>query len=100
MCRGLPSMPSGWTLPQGFRSPDAESLLELCREALEARGLAATGCLLRDCQNAPECWTGVAPPREPLRPRLPWVGPQYAETRVLVIGMNALTHAGWLDEAY
>lgn len=93
-------MPRGWTRPPSLRSPTADDLLEGCREVLTEQGLDLRQSLPLSCCSAQECWRGHQVPTDPVLPRLPWVGPRYHDSRVLVVGLNAQTHAGLWDESY
>lgn len=82
-----------------MRSPASDKLLERCARVLEREGLLEAKALQVSCANAGSCWQGC-PTDRPVLARLPWIGPRYEETRVVIIGMNAQTHTGLWDEAH
>lgn len=93
-------MPKTWCPRPESNSPESIELLEACAEVLDSRGLLYASSLQAACLNAEACWSGVAVPCEPLSPRLPWVGANYSDSRVLVIAMNPQSHRGLWDEAF
>jgi hypothetical protein len=98
--RALAPMPMSWTVPSDLRSPCVDRAMTACAEQLRAAGLLDGSPLDVSCPLARECWTGATPAKSAQHPRLPWVGPGYPSTGVVVVGLNAHTHAGLLDESY
>jgi hypothetical protein len=98
--RLLDPMPNGWEPPRHVRSPTSERLLRRCLDVLGATGAVDGGCLRDTCRHARTCWSGIEGPTDDVRPRLPWIGPEYERARVLVIGMGAQSHGGLWDESY
>lgn len=98
--RVLAPMPSRWTVPSSLRSDQADGVIALCAEPLRAAGLLGVSELHTTCASAAQCWAATPAPKSAQLPRLPWVGPEYPSTRVVVVGLNAHSHAGLLDEFY
>jgi hypothetical protein len=99
--RQLPGMPPGWVVPSHLRSPIAIELFERCLALIDARDLHRESCLRVSCQHAGRCWAvEEGCPTSPVLPRLPWIGPDYLPGGVVIVGMNAPTHAGLFDETF
>ena len=98
--RNLPPMPEGWLPRSELTSPKSDELLRACADILDDRDLLGASSLTSDCHHAANCWRGASKPCGPVSPRLPWVGPRYSESRVLVVAMNAQSHQGLWDEAF
>lgn len=88
-----------WVPPAAVRSTASDELLERCAHVLEREGLLGPEALQSCCPSAAACWQG-RPTDRPVLARLPWVGPRYEDTRVVVVGLNAQTHGGLWDEAH
>lgn len=94
-------MPPTWAAPRDLISRSSRDLLKQCQSVLAGCGLSENESLLRSCQHVDRCWkTGVVRPADAVHARLPWIGPTYRRGGAVVIGMNAQTHAGLLDEFY
>jgi hypothetical protein len=97
----LAPMPDGWQPEPWMQSAASKRLLDASRAALAQAGFAGDECLTAICASAAECWGGhLHRPRDEVLPRLPWIGPEYRVDGVVVVGMNAQSHAGLMDEAY
>jgi hypothetical protein len=94
--------PRGWFeevapfLGRFGRSQEQETLVRAVAEFIDGQ-IPENGPLWEICPCAAECWNGCVPPSS-MSARLPWIGPEYPNGRVVAVGINSRDNGIYSDE--